>query len=78
MKNILQQLEKEINECFELTKDYQGGLIRAKDVILSEQSEQKEPCEYCNDGVYHDVLGSPCKYNYCPMCGRPLNQLYTE
>lgn len=46
-----------------------------KDIDLS---EQKESCEFCEDGIYHDVLGSPCKYYYCPMCGRPLNQPYTE
>lgn len=29
-------------------------------------------CPWCEDGVYYDVLGSPCKYNFCPMCGRAL------
>ena len=34
-------------------------------------SELKD-CVYCEDGFYRDVLGSPCKYNFCPMCGRPF------
>ena len=40
--------------------------------IQALQQMQKEPCEYCKDGVYYDVLGTPCKYNNCPMCGRKL------
>ena len=47
------------------------SLIEKIDAILA---EQKEPCEYCIDDVYYDVLGTPCKYNNCPMCARPINQ----
>ena len=31
-------------------------------------------CEYCAEGVYRDVLGTPCRYNFCPMCGKALRQ----
>lgn len=36
------------------------------------EERQSKGCEHCKDGVYHDVLGSPCRYNNCPMCGREL------
>lgn len=29
-------------------------------------------CYYCKDGVYYDVLGTSCKYNFCPICGEKL------
>lgn len=39
---------------------------------LRDKIERDKGCGYCIDGVYYDVLGSPCKYNYCPMCGKRL------
>lgn len=29
-------------------------------------------CYDCKDGFYRDILGSPCRYKYCPICGREL------
>ena len=84
------------------------GLEQAREIILS---EQKEPCEYCQEDRYdelvfasnHENIETYCgvwidhdklhqklvvedyetieeeiKINFCPMCGRPLNQPYTE
>ena len=31
-------------------------------------------CHFCKDGTYYDVLGTPCKYKFCPMCGIELKQ----
>ena len=66
------------------------GLEKAKEITLS---EQKEPCEYtlededsntweCNKcgELWQLISGAPKdnNMNYCPSCGRPLNQLYTD
>lgn len=58
------------------------GLEKAKEIILS---EQKEPCEYCKyiytieatSYAYTEPIASLSglsEINYCPKCGRPLNQ----
>ena len=31
-------------------------------------------CYNCKDGFYRDILGSPCRYNFCPICGRKLDK----
>lgn len=34
--------------------------------------ESNHECYACKDGFYRDILGNPCRYNYCPICGREL------
>lgn len=31
-------------------------------------------CYNCKDGFYRDILGIPCRYNFCPICGRKLDK----
>lgn len=31
-------------------------------------------CYNCKDGFYRGILGSPCRYNFCPICGRKLDK----
>jgi len=31
-------------------------------------------CYNCKDGFYRDILGTPCRYNFCPICGRKLDK----
>lgn len=45
-----------------------------RELELQIERDNPEPCPYCADGVYYDVLGSPCKYEFCPMCGRRLSE----
>lgn len=40
--------------------------------VKSMKAEQG--CYHCKDGYYRDILGSPCKYNFCPICGRELDK----
>lgn len=60
--------------------------IRIKEII---QAEQKEPCGYCKglNNNYAEIQMKNYeiewahtfgKINYCPMCGRPLNQKAEE
>lgn len=65
------------------------GLEIAKEIVLS---EQKEPCRFCKDikGIkYQKMAGNlldgttitivgDTKCDYCPICGRPLNQSVTD
>ena len=85
MNEVLKKIDVEIAEHYLIindTKRYSHSTIdyhetkvevleEIKEIILA---EQKEPCEYCIDDVYYDVLGTPCKYNNCPICGREINQ----
>lgn len=41
--------------------------------VMQREVERVKGCEFCDDGTYHDVLGNPCKYSFCPMCGKSLN-----
>lgn len=67
-----------------------GGLQIARQIILS---EQKEPCGWCKENYRfefnwidedgstvttgdHMVIGGIA--DFCPVCGRPLNQPYME
>lgn len=81
--------EREELRCF-WVDGYIKGLRKAKEII---QAEQKEPCEWCNKGYRfefnwidengntvttkdHMVIGDIA--DYCPVCGRPLNQKAEE
>ena len=63
-----------------------NGINEAKEII---QSEQKEPCGYCKglNNNYTEIKMKNYeiewahtfgKINYCPMCGRQLNQKAEE
>lgn len=40
---------------------------------IDNQYKKEKSCYHCKDGFYRDILGSPCRYEYCPMCGRKLD-----
>ena len=69
-------------------KNIKKGLEMARGIILS---EQKESCEYCKwfsgmkaplPEIEHKneerIIYRSIEIKCCPMCGRPLNQPYTE
>lgn len=38
------------------------------------EPEQAEICYHCKDGFFRDILGNPCWYDFCPVCGRKLHR----
>ena len=59
-------------ELYNKLFDFNGKLDEQLSAYRTAEEQRNKGCEHCNDGVYHDVLGSPCRYNNCPMCGREL------
>jgi len=60
------------SDCCDDQMDYVEEIGMAIEA-LEEQVIQS--CSCCQDGVYYDVLGSICKYSFCPMCGYKLEEL---
>lgn len=119
MQEILNKIERIIEEelpsCCNADYMKDGCVYKMKNVIAKAKevirAEQKEPCKYCEEARYdelvfasnHENVETYCgvwidhdklhqklvvedykeieneiKINFCPMCGRPLNQPYTE
>lgn len=92
MQEILKKID-ELYNIYGNGEHYEGykrALDQAKEIILGEQNE---PCVYIledEDGntwecskcgeLWQLISGAPKdnNMNYCPSCGRPLNQPYTD
>lgn len=74
-EDAIKETDEIIADCSPLLQgeltEQKGHFINALSA-LRKQSTKENGCFYCADGFYRDVLGSPCEYNYCPMCGREL------
>jgi len=59
------------SDCCDDQMDYVEEIGMAIDAL---EKKAIQSCSYCQDGVYYDILGSICKYSFCPMCGNGLDE----